>query len=1352
MKTRNIIATLALALSTLTAAAQQLAFPGAQGWGRYAQGARAGASPAVYHVTNLNDSGSGSLRDALSQPNRIVVFDVSGVIKISSRLSVASNLYVAGQTAPGEGVTVYGDGISFSGANNIICRYLRVRMGHAGSSGKDCAGVSNGTNMIFDHCSFSWGLDETFSINSDGKGALGDITIQNCIIGQGLMTHSAGGLIQGEHLSIIGNLYVDNSTRNNKVKGTNQFANNIVYNWKNGAYIMGGDSEGKSYANIESNLFINGPAGGGAAFTGANADFHCYGNDNWQDSNADGTLNPTLITDYNASTRESKPYDYPTLTLYKGNELIAKSLPTVGASLPYRDQSDCYMVDEVLSYGKEGALITYETSLPIGAPSSWTWWKGEKETDTDKDGMPDWWEEANGTNPNSNDATKKAANGYLNIENYINSITADNRQYFLRQPITVSQKNATTSTLTLTWRDYTYAEDGFSIEIEKNGQWEQAGRTTANATTYTIRELEPATPYNIRVRAYAKVDDTETCSAYSPTVTMTTRPIEAGIIDIDAFQPDNTLGTKQSEINRSTTDWAEGTAMKAGANLLLNTDAETAITLTEDIDPAAIVVNGTGHLTLGGTGSINGETTSLNKANTGTLTLSGKHSYKGATVNHEGIIEMKYLANGGNASSIGASLAFAQNWIFDGGTYSYTGTSVATNRSARIDRPSTLSVSNANTTLTMSGTFEGNSQLTIAGKGTLSIDNANFFGYKGATRLAGGKVYLSDTENACKALGSSQKKFILAGGCLQFASKNEDYQELAFPIEVEDETTSILSMPTHCYFKSPITGNGTLQFDLPYVRAYLRPDLSRFTGKLIGNATKSGALFFHETQWNAPQVRFELKNGVTMSSWASNAVNVLGGLSGDAGTTLAGTSKQSKGFTCTWEVGAAGSDETFHGIINNLPAGGNSAYSGTTSITKTGTGLWRLTGNNVYSGTTKVAAGTLVINGNHTGAGAVSVAKDATLKGKGTVAGKVTAASGATVCAGDTLVDKSTLKLAGGLALQKGSHLVIPVTETESKALQNNQLRVSGSLSVTSGAVLEIDLSRCPNHTFRAGDVIPIFNNTSLITTKTGKFTEFEPAIPAEGLHWDATTLLTDGLLRVIRDGETYEGEATPAEVTQQAKLEHTASVQGGSNTPAKLLDQKEHYYNNWGTTAWVAQAYAQFSFDIPEGAEVQEATYTVYVNCARGTRTFDVCYLPAGSPRITSTADIPDLCAKRGTQLATYSDITTNYVAKKIDVTKAVKAMAEAGQDYILFIMSNGAAGGNIYGKAAGANAPTLTITTYRDPTLTGIREMEVGKADNDHPLTGQAESLYDLSGRKVERSNPRSGIYITSGKKVIR
>ena len=163
-------------LMAMTSGAQTLAFPGAEGFGRFATGGRQGS---VYHVTNLNDTGAGSFRDAVSKPGRIVVFDVAGVIRINSRISVSANLYIAGQTAPGEGITIYGDGLSFSGANNTICRYLRLRMGAVGSSGADALGIANGHDIIFDHCSVAWGRDEVFSISG---GDAHDITIQNSII------------------------------------------------------------------------------------------------------------------------------------------------------------------------------------------------------------------------------------------------------------------------------------------------------------------------------------------------------------------------------------------------------------------------------------------------------------------------------------------------------------------------------------------------------------------------------------------------------------------------------------------------------------------------------------------------------------------------------------------------------------------------------------------------------------------------------------------------------------------------------------------------------------------------------------------------------------------------------------------------------------------------------------------------------------------------------------------------------------------------------------------------------------------------------------------------------------------
>ena len=1062
--TLRLIFGLALLLGSLNVeAADLLAFPGAQGWGRYAVGGRNGS---VYHVTNLNDSGSGSFRDAVSQPNRIVVFDVAGVIRINSRIVFAKNLYVAGQTAPGEGVTVYGDGVSFSGADNIIVRYMRFRMGHKGSSGKDCAGIANGQNMIFDHCSFAWGLDETFSINPDGKGSTPEnITLQHCIVGQGLMTHSAGGLMQTNYVSLIGNFLCDNNTRNFKVKGINQYANNMVYNWSNGAYIMGGDSEGKSYVNIQSNLFINGPAKGGAAFTGGNADFHCYGVDNWQDNNMDGTFNPFEITDYNAATRESKPYDYPALELNPGKTLLETNLPTVGASLPYRDMTDCYMVDEMMSYGKQGALISNEESLVYGAPSTWKVYAGKKRVDSDGDGMPDAWEQTNGTDPQKNDAMIKAANGYANIENYINSITVNDRDFFLRKPVALVLDKASTQTLTLGWRDYTYDEDGFVIDIKTDGDYHEVGRTAANAASYVISNLEPATKYTVRVRAFKG----EQLSEHSEVV-VSTRPVEVGVLDIDSYSPDYI--------------WTMGEVTKAdadGKNVLLAPEADATLTLTEAIAPTAVVYKEPTSLTV--TGAAIAGTTSVNKAGTGTLTLTGNNTYTGATVVHDGVLEFSTLKNGGEASSIGSSVEYAQNWIFDGGTYRYTGGTTTTNRSLKLSSTSTFDVKSA--TVTMNGVVEGadaSSDFIIDGKGQLTVGTTKFFGYKGATVLKGATLYLSTTDISKAGIGSSSK-LVMAGGHLKTKGETSGYETYAFPIEVEEGTTSQFSPNRNCYITSKVSGSGTIQLNIPYLREYVQGDWSGFNGRLVANGVstdKRGSLLLLDKSPKLNNTVIELKGNANLCYWSTTGNLTIGGLSGASGTYLNGSSKQTDKFTCTWTVGSANTDETFRGIINNWSCSG-SGHVGTVNIVKTGTGLWRLTGKNEYAGTTKVNDGMLVINGTHSGTGAVTVADGATLAGKGVISGSVTLSEGATLQVGDTLATDQGLTFKAGLKLNSGVKLQLNDAMRDASRTLTTRYRVF----ILSGG------------------------------TVTGTFAEIIPAAPGEGMEWDTTELYTKGYLKV---------------------------------------------------------------------------------------------------------------------------------------------------------------------------------------------------------------------------------------------
>ena len=1049
MKPNKLFVSLALSTMCLTVSAQQLAFPGAQGFGRFATGGRMGS---VYHVTNLNDSGTGSLRDAVSKPNRIVVFDVSGVIRINSRLVFSKNLYVAGQTAPGEGITVYGDGTSFSAADNIIVRYMRFRMGAVGTKDKDAGGIANGQNMIFDHCSFSWGQDENFSINWDNKGtAPQNITLMNSIVGQGLMTHSAGGLMQADNITLYRDLLVDNSTRNFKVKGTNQYVNNLVYNWKNYAYNMGGDSQGTSYVNIENNLFINGPAVGGDALTGGNSDFHFYGNDNWQDKNRDGVLNPTLFTGTGGGDKVSTPYAYPELEKWAGNELIEMLLPEVGASLPYRDLADCYMVDEVLSFGKKGKLITNENELPIGVPTTWSWFKGSKPTDTDGDGMPDAWEEANGTDKAKNDAMTIADNGYANIENYINSITKDNRQFFLRAPLLLELASATTNSLTLSWADYSDNEDGFIVELQKDGAFVEVGRTTNSKFIIQNVGLEAGKPYIVRVCAYKGQDK----SNYTAELIVKTKPEQVDIVDVETF-----TGTGDGE-------W------------LINPANDETYTLDEATPKTAVVVKSDANVTLNGTGYLSG-IASLNKTGKGTLTVATDQQYEGATVLHDGVYEFSSLKNGGVASGLGMSQEFAQNWVMDGGVYNYTGATTSTNRSAKLYSDTELNIANKSAVVTMNGSIEGQGDLIVNGEGTIAVNTKDFFKFDGDVVLKGGLLKLNNKDISDAGIGSASK-LIMAGGAFSNVGKNEAAVTFSFPIVAEAGTTSTINFDRWNVIKCNVSGTGALQWGVCYLREYIEGNWDNYTGQLTitsqGNYGNNRQ-FAIRNGVGIKNATIFLKSGTAINGAKNQSTYYLGGLSGDAGSSLSGFNVKAKGEG-TWIVGGANTDETFRGVIDDKDQAGT--HPGKTSIVKDGVGDWRLTGSNTYSGTTKVEAGTLIVNGTHSGSGAITVNSGATLAGKGTLTGAVT--MNGTLMVGDTLATDKGLTFKGALKL--GSNAILQLNDAKAEA------------------------------TYTEGDQVRVFTGTA-----TGTFKEIIPATPGEGLEWDTTSLST-GILKVVKSSGT---------------------------------------------------------------------------------------------------------------------------------------------------------------------------------------------------------------------------------------
>ncbi len=249
------------------------AFPTAEGYGRLASGGRGGR---VLHVTNLNDSGPGSLRDAIERSGpRIVVFDVSGLITLESRLiirSTNSNLTIAGQTAPGKGICLRKYNFGMLGATNVIVRYVRVRPGNLSGATLDGMGMASSDHCIIDHCSISWTLDEAFS----SRGAK-NITLQRTLISEALneaghkkyppgTQHGYAASIGGDIGSFHHNLLAHCAGRNwslagglskpaHTYAGRLDLRNNVVYNWKNRT-TDGGAHE----VNFVNNYYQPGPA------------------------------------------------------------------------------------------------------------------------------------------------------------------------------------------------------------------------------------------------------------------------------------------------------------------------------------------------------------------------------------------------------------------------------------------------------------------------------------------------------------------------------------------------------------------------------------------------------------------------------------------------------------------------------------------------------------------------------------------------------------------------------------------------------------------------------------------------------------------------------------------------------------------------------------------------------------------------------------------------------------------------------------------------------------------------------------------------------------------------------------
>jgi pectate lyase len=458
------------------------AFPGAEGGGMYSFGGRGGK---VYVVKNLNDSGPGSFREALEAGGpRIVVFNVAGIIRLKDKIRVrAPYITIDGGSAPGDGVCIAGDTVELE-THDVVIRNMRFRRGEnwVGDRNDSCGGNPIG-NVMIDHVSASWGLDENMSMYRhmyqppDGSKELKlptvNITIQNSIFSECLNTfnHSFGSTIGGYNSTFHHNLWANNAGRNPSIGMIYDFTfiNNVLYNWRHRT-VDGGDH--RSFYTIVNNYFKPGPATPlddpvsyrvlkaesrrakppvddyGQAYVAGNI---VENNETVTADNWNGGVQLESIAEESSvlpKLRSDKPYPHSFVTIQPAAEAFELVLAGSGAIRPRRDAVDERVIEMVRTGGASTKLgadfaeqlrsVGYRDNVIRGIQSmvekgiitdveqvgGYPEYKGEPYADADDDGMPNDWEQSHGLNPNdASDASADAnGDGYTNIEDFLNGL------------------------------------------------------------------------------------------------------------------------------------------------------------------------------------------------------------------------------------------------------------------------------------------------------------------------------------------------------------------------------------------------------------------------------------------------------------------------------------------------------------------------------------------------------------------------------------------------------------------------------------------------------------------------------------------------------------------------------------------------------------------------------------------------------------------------------------------------------------------------------------------------------------------------------------------------------------------
>lgn len=439
------------------------AFPTAEGYGRYSKGGRGGK---VIEVTNLNDSGAGSLRAAVMTTGaRTIVFTVGGAIQLKSKIVIDSSLgsvTVAGQTAPGKGIQIRNYAFGMIGGSDVLMRFVRVGIGGVSMTAMDGMGLASAENSIYDHCSINWTIDEAFSSRNAHNITLQRTMLSECLNQSyhyndstadhtGTQPHGFAASISGSIGSFHHNLLAHCAGRNwslagniskdgKKMTGDLDITDNVVYNWQYRT------TDGQNHnLNFVNNYYKPGPAS--TKFTAISLDY--YG---WVPDTASWYISGNVMPGHFTATETSKSFDWvsgdvvhtdwikskPLYPSYVTTESAADAytdvLANVGANVPSLDDHDKRIIKEVQngtytykgSVGKMPGIIDdeadaggFESFPTTNRPAGW---------DTDHDGIPDAWEKAHGLNPSDasdGNKTNLSKLGYTNLEMYLNELAGD---------------------------------------------------------------------------------------------------------------------------------------------------------------------------------------------------------------------------------------------------------------------------------------------------------------------------------------------------------------------------------------------------------------------------------------------------------------------------------------------------------------------------------------------------------------------------------------------------------------------------------------------------------------------------------------------------------------------------------------------------------------------------------------------------------------------------------------------------------------------------------------------------------------------------------------------------------------